>query len=58
MKTNPNPNLKHKRSKDSSSKPRGRPKKDVADIQGSIPLPAEQIAKAILKAPPRSIKNR
>lgn len=50
----PKPTPQHKK----KSAPRGRPTKDVADIQGSIPLPAEEIAKAILKAPPGSIKNR
>ena len=41
-----------------ASVPRGRPKKDLAGVQRSIPLSAEEIAKAILKAPPGSIKNR
>ena len=41
-----------------ASKPRGRPEKDIAHIQRSIPYSADEIAKAILKAPPGSIKNR
>jgi|GEM_PF-3502321 len=37
---------------------RGRPEKDIAHIQSPIPYSADEIAKAILKAPAGSIKNR
>ena len=33
-------------------KPRGRPEKDIAHVQRSIPYSADKIPKAILKAPP------
>ncbi len=39
------------------TKPRGRPRKrDIMNLQGSIPATPEELAKVILSTPPRKVK--